>query len=180
VCPIGLYGRAVQHGRAHRNGFFNNLYSDLFTAPNDTLQSRLEFRINDWYENYDERYANYAASAEVAALEASELIRLKENGLITEQLLSPLNDVWCSINNTDLSLLSDNCGYEFGPELAFGHYLSINSAQPTSLIKVAKGGSTLHTDWLNPTAAAKQAKAVGPQYTQLIERMNTCKRTQRR
>ena len=162
-----MAGQSNMEGHIETN-FFNDLYSDLFTEPSDTLLARLEFRINDWYENYDDGYANYAASEEVAAFEASELVRLKGSGIITDQLLSPLNDVWCSINSNDLALLSDNCGYEFGPELSLGHFLSVNSGVPTSLIKVADGGTTLHTDWLSPTAAASQGKSVGPQYTQLI------------
>ena len=56
--------------------------------------------------------------------------------------------------------LSVGCGNPFGPELVMGEYLGDQLERPTSLIKVARGGTTLYADWLSPTAASRRGRAV--------------------
>jgi len=156
--------------------FFDGLLEDLALNSADDLQVRLENRINNWYAFYDGGYADYAASTEVATLQAQELVRLHNNGLVGDVLKQPLPEVLCSFNSPTLMPLKDDCGYTFGPELTLGHYLYANKGQSTSLIKVALGGSTLHTDWLSPTAALDNGTQVGQQFELLsdkIEKLTT-------
>ena len=97
--------------------------------------------------------------------EASEILRLKNDGILTKSIMEPLQGVTCSFYQLDLAVnygipeeegrivaskagLSPNaqCGLAFGPELMFGHRLKLNI--PTfSVVKVAAGGSDIQTHW---------------------------------
>lgn len=165
-----LAGQSNMEGHIE-NGLWTDLLNELNSGPLNTLQSRLEFQLNDWYLNYDGGYANYAYSEAVATYQAGEMVRMFEEGLIGDQLLNARDDVWCAFNQAPVSALQPNCGYSFGPELTTGHYLGNILDDQTALIKIAKGGSTLHTDWLSPTSSNAQNKPIGPQYTELKNRI---------
>ena len=111
----------------------------------------------------------------MATFESSELIRLRNAGLVDSSLSSPLSTVMCATQDVPVAPLATNCGNIFGPELLLGRYLSANSFTPTSLIKVAKGGTTLYTDWRSPKTVAQSGGSVGPLYTQLASRIDSLK-----
>jgi Carbohydrate esterase, sialic acid-specific acetylesterase len=54
-------------------------------------------------------------------------------------------------NGNKVAALQVNCGEDFGPELMMGHMLGKTLGSPTSLIKVAVGGTTLYCDWRSPS-----------------------------
>jgi hypothetical protein len=101
----------------------------------------------------------------VYMFEASEILRLKNEGLLRISIMDPLSEVTCSFYQLDLAVdygipeeegrvvaskagLSPNaqCGLAFGPELMFGHKLKL-SIPTFSIVKVAAGGSDIQTHW---------------------------------
>ena len=56
----------------------------------------------------------------------------------------------------------------FGPELQYGQVLGVHLASPVLLLKIAWGGSSLHTDFRPPTAAASRGGVTGARYTELV------------
>ena len=104
----------------------------------------------------------------VYEFEATELLRLRNTGLLTESFQQPLSTVTCSFYQLDLTVdynipakegkvvahdanLSPyaQCGRIFGPELMFGHVLQkyFYADDPFSIIKVAAGASEIKTNW---------------------------------
>jgi len=154
------------------SSLFDDLLEELAKVSSDDLQVRLEKRINDWYQYADDGYAKYATSESVATYQAQELIRLFNQGVVGNSLKQPLANVLCSINGSNLVQLKDNCGFPFGPELTFGHYLSEKSDSSTSLIKIAYGGTDLETDWLSPSAVEGN-KQVGELYEILAAKIDS-------
>ncbi|MCP4112784.1 MAG: hypothetical protein GY749_45860, partial [Desulfobacteraceae bacterium] len=167
-----LAGQSNMEGHVN-SGLLNNIINEISNGTDYTLKSRLEDVINYWYETDDDGYTYGAWSGDVSAFEAQELVRLYNAGLVDEHITNPNPDVWCSFNSNNVGRLTVGYGYPFGPELIMGHYLSERIDSSFSLIKVAHGGTTLHTDWLSPTAAAKAGKSTGPYYTELVEKIRS-------
>ncbi len=151
---------------------FDALLDELESGSSSTTQSRLKSRLTDWYLNNNDGYASYGYSDAMATFESSELIRLKRTGLVGMFLKTPLASVMCAMNSTEIAGLTTNCGSLFGPELVLGHHLHANGDTPTSLIKVAKGGTTLYTDWRSPKSVAQSGGTVGPLYSELQSRID--------
>jgi hypothetical protein len=146
---------------------FNDLINEFDAVEEGTVASRLEKHLSDWYHNWNEGYAMYGYSAEVVAFEARELIRLNAAGLVNAGLTTPYPEIYCSLNETEIAPLAINCGHPFGPELVLGHILGATPYSPTSLIKVADGGTNLYTHWRSPSAVAHSGGVVGELYTKL-------------
>ncbi len=143
------------------------------TQDASTTASRLKSRLADWYLVNNNGYASYGYSDAMATFESSELIRLKNAGLVGAFLNTPLSSVMCSMNSPAIAGLTTNCGGIFGPELLLGHYLHANGGTPTSLIKVAKGGTNLYTDWRSPKTVAQSGGSVGPLHVELQSRIDS-------
>lgn len=152
---------------------FGALLDELASGDPSTTASRLKSRLSDWYLINNNGYASYGYSDAMATFESSELIRLKNAGLVGPFLKTPLPSVMCAMNGTKIAGLTTNCGSIFGPELVLGHYLHANGGTPTSLIKVAKGGTTLYTDWRSPETVAQSGGSVGPLYSELQSRIDS-------
>jgi hypothetical protein len=168
-----LAGQSNMVGNVDR-GLFDQLISELGSGTATTRQQRLIDRLKYWYQNNDGGYASYGYSDAMASLEASELIRLNGAGLVNSSLTQPYSKVYCtSLESPTPNPLALNCGNPFGPELVLGHVLGATSNPPTSLIKVAVGGSTLYTDWLPPSAASRTGRSVGALYKQLSQRIKS-------
>jgi hypothetical protein len=147
---------------------FDQLMSELENGSSNR-QQRLIDRLKSWYQNTD---AMDAYSAQAATVAASELIRLHGEGLVNATLSQPYSKVYCIGNETyDPQPLALNCGGPYGPELVLGHALGSASYAPTSLIKVAEGGTTLYADWLPPSAASRTGREVGYLYNQLSQKI---------
>jgi len=167
-----LAGQSNMQGNID-TGLANEIINELGKTEITTLAARLENSLDNWYRTNNDGYAMYAYSEENISFLATELLRLKEDEIVGDKLSRPNETVVCSFNDGTLFFLEQNCGKPFGPELTLGHYLAKNNRTPTSLIKVAVGGTTLYTDWLSPTAAANVGRAVGPQYEALKARINS-------
>jgi hypothetical protein len=174
IKPVYLMaGQSNMEGHVDQE-LFKGLISDLTTVQSSEMQAKLVERLNSWYQSYDNGYARYAASEDVATYEAQELIRLFDLGIVGNKLKQPLANILCSINEGNLTPLKDNCGFPFGPELTLGHYLSSNSSSSTSLIKVAYGGTDLENDWLSPSAVDGNSQ-VGELYEILADKIDSLK-----
>ena len=167
-----LAGQSNMQGNID-TGLANEIINELGKTEITTLAARLENSLDNWYRTNNDGYAMYAYSEENISFLATELLRLKEDEIVGDKLSRPNETVVCSFNDGTLFFLEQNCGKPFGPELTLGHYLAKNNRTPTSLIKVAVGGTTLYTDWLSPTAAANVGRAVGLQYEALKARINS-------
>jgi hypothetical protein len=99
----------------------------------------------------------------------AELMRLHQEGLVGNQLTQPHPSVMCSLNGSKVAALNTNCGSPFGPELMMGHVLAKTLGSPTSLIKVAEGGTTLERHWRSPS----RGEPVGDQYNLLSARIKS-------
>jgi hypothetical protein len=165
-----LAGQSNMEGNTDRTTFDALMY-ELGQGPADNLQQRLTNRLMSWYQSND-GYAMYGISDQIAALETSELIRLNREGLVNASLSAPYSKVMCAWKNSP-EALALNCGNPFGPELVLGHVLGATTHSPTSLIKVAKGGTSLYVDWLPPSAASRTGRAVGPLYKELSQRIKS-------
>ncbi len=148
---------------------FQNLLAELTTGPSASLQQRLADRLRQWYFEWQGGYATYGYSEPMAAFEASELVRLRAAGLVGNALVQQNPNVMCANNDTAVAPLTINCGNSFGPELMLGQVLGKTLPTPTSLIKVARGGTTLAVDWASPLAG----RTVGDQYKQLSARIQS-------
>jgi hypothetical protein len=140
----------------------------------DTIKTNLAERIRVWTVAPGREYGYRPA---MAALEASELVRLHAAGLVGANLTTPNTKVLCAWNTTPvaplvLSTLGSRCGGP-GPELVFGHALSKEGYSSTSLIKVAHGGTNLYSDWRSPLSGGTP----GPKnlYAQLRARIQSLK-----
>jgi hypothetical protein len=150
----------------------DGMLDDLSLSDSVEAETKLVDRLRNWYQTYDEGYAQYAASDTVNKFEAQEMIRLYQLGLVSDKLTQPLDNILCSINNTAILPLQTNCGFAFGPELGLGHYLTLNDYKSASLIKIVEGGTDLHTDWLSPSAV-KGNKQVGTYFNVLSDKISS-------
>lgn len=164
-----LAGQSNMVGNVDTN-FFKTLLGELALGTGSGIEARLAEHVRYWHQ-VTNAGANYGYSVPMAALEASELVRLNAAGLVGSNLTTPYARVLCSMNTTAVAPLSTNCGSPFGPELVLGHALGKTAYSPTSLIKVAVGGTTLYVDWRSPLSGG----TVGPLYTQLRTRIQSLK-----
>jgi hypothetical protein len=164
-----LAGQSNMEGNTDRS-LHDGLMSDLASGTTQTQEQRLRERLTSWYQTWSNGYAMYGYSATRVALEASELVRLSRAGLVGASLSQPDPKILCAWNGAPQPLTL-SCGNPYGPELTLGRALATTAHSPTSLIKVAKGGTSLYTDWLSTTAARRAGRSVGPLFTKLRERI---------
>ena len=162
-----LGGQSNMVGSTDRD-LYKQLLADLESGTDaETTKTDLAKRITDWstaitgYEDIEktkpQRSRIYGYSASMAALEASELVRLKSLGLVGNFLNTPSTNVFCSANESALvplqALIPEKveCASPVGPEHVFGRALGKAGHSSTSVIKVAYGGTTLHDDWRSPS-----------------------------
>lgn len=148
---------------------FQALLDELARGTGAGIEQRLSARLHDWYFVNNNGYASYGWSDAMAALETSQLVKLHGAGRVTSDLVKPDPKVLCAKNDTKAAPLATQCGNPFGPELMLGRVLATTAYAPTSLIKVAQGGTTLLTDWRSPGAGG----TVGPWYAQLRARIQS-------
>lgn len=160
-----LGGQSNMEGNVDET-LFAMLLAELGQGTDDDLQLRLNAVFQYWYFEFDDGYASYGYSDEMAALETAELIALRDQGLLGPDLTAPHPDVLCAFDDA-VARLALNCGYPFGPELMFGHAWAASGYSTTSLIKVARGGTTLFTDWRPPASGGE----VGAEYLRLREQI---------
>jgi hypothetical protein len=178
-----LAGQSNMEGNVDRR-LFSTMLDELDAAPAATRAQRISNALKAWYLESNRPKIGVEINNRISDEEAAAVVRLREQGLIPSNLDEPAgrrSDVMCSWHvptregvlepKTPLQKLGVGCGNPFGPELIMGHYLGNRIERPTSLIKVAKGGTTLYEDWLSPTAAARRNRPVGPLYRQLEEVM---------
>jgi hypothetical protein len=156
---------------------FSTILGELDASPAATRADRVGDALRAWYLLDGRQDIGVAINNQISQQEAVEVVRLQNEGLVGDMLIGPGRpDVKCSWqipgpgslqNQTPLQDLAAGCGNSFGLELVLGQYLGERLQRPTSLIKVAKGGTTLYADWLSPTAAARHGRPVGPLYTQM-------------
>jgi hypothetical protein len=171
VLPVFLLaGQSNMEGNVNRD-LLMEILSELVQGPQNTLQQRVEAPLTRWYTTAQPS----VYSAQTVTHEAEELIRIRATGVVGSALLTPLPNIFCSKNDSGIKPLQvgAGCGNPFGPELVLGHYLKTTPHAPTSLIKVAKGGTTLLTDWRSPSAVAASGGAVGEWYTKLEQRIGS-------
>jgi hypothetical protein len=167
-----LAGQSNMQGHVSAE-LFGELLAELTPAPAPGLEQRLVGHLRNWYLHTNDGYASYGYSEPMAAFQASELVRLRADGLVGSALTQPHPTVMCATNNSAVAALATQCGSPFGPELVLGHALAKTLATPTSLIKVALGGSTLHVDWRSPGAG----EPVGDQYKLLRARIQSLRQS---
>jgi hypothetical protein len=165
-----LAGQSNMEGSTNTE-LFNTLIQELEQGASLGLEARLVEHLRHWYLETNDGYAKYGYSDTMVAFEAEELIRLHKAGLVSSKLSSGHPTVMCAKDDAEVAPLALNCGSPFGPELMLGQVLGKTSYAPTSLIKVAKGGTTLLVDWRSPSSGG----TVGPWYTKLRERIGQLK-----
>lgn len=170
-----LAGQSNMEGNVDAT-LFQNILADLASAAGTDINARLAERIRYWHKETNNGYAGYGYSPQMAAFEASELVRLNAAGLVGADLTTPNTKVLCAWNAAGVaplfvSSLATKCGNSYGPELVFGQVLSKAGYSSTSLIKVAHGGTTLYGDWRSPLSGG----TVGPLYTELRARIQSLK-----
>lgn len=159
---------------------FKSLLAELASgASTDTIKRNLAELIKVWTVVPGR---DYGYSSAMAALEASELVRLYTAGLVGANLTTPNPKVFCSWNEFAIIPLTSipdgprpRCSNTAGPELVFGQALSKAGYSTTSLIKVAYGGTTLYEDWRSPSAGGTP----GPKdlYAKLRTRIQSLNKT---
>jgi hypothetical protein len=161
-----LAGQSNMEGNVDER-LFTNLLAELSGGSDDDLPLRLDAVLDHWYFVFDEGYASYGHTEAMAELQIESLISLRDQGLLGPDLTAPHADVLCSFNG-DPAPLAMNCGYPFGPELMFGHQWAAAGNTTTSLIKVARGGTTLFVDWRPPSSGGE----VGSDYLRLQQQIS--------
>ena len=149
------------------------LYNDLISEVSNTNNEREAQLIETLHQWYLDNDASDAYSDKVATFEATEMIRLYDQGRIGTQLQSPLNNVYCTFNTLTPMTLEFGCGFPFGPELLLGHEASKVTDKPISLIKVAYGGTTLSEDWRSTSAVEANGGVQGPLFNELMTRIDS-------
>jgi len=165
-----LAGQSNMEGNVDET-LFETLLGELDKGSPSDLQARLTNDLHAWYFNADDGYASYGYSAAIAQRETAAFIALHSAGLVTSKLRSPYSQVLCSFNKNPIAPLATNCGNSFGIELMMGHVLGTTKFAPTSLIKVAEGGTTLYTNWRPPASGG----TTGPLYLDLRARIQSLK-----
>ena len=159
---------------------FQQMLADLASGTDaETTKSNLAARIKAW-TNVPGR--NYGYSDPMAALEASELVRLNAAGLVGANLTTPNPKVFCSWNESAIIPLTatpadtkTRCSNTAGPELVFGQALSKAGYSTTSLIKVAVGGTSLYDDWRSPLMGGETSANSKLLYAKLRTRIQSLK-----
>ena len=169
--PVFLLGGQSNMEGNVDTALFKSLLAELANGASTGMQTRLAEQIRFWHKETNGGYAGYGYTPEMAALEASELVRLAAAGLVGANLTTPNAKVLCAKNAAPVAPLTTNCGNPFGPELLFGQALGKAGYSSTSLIKVAYGGTNLYVDWRSPLSGGN----VGPLYTQLRARIQSLK-----
>jgi hypothetical protein len=111
--------------------------------------SAFKSNLEEWYKADGAGVPN----STIVQTQWNGMVALRNAGLISSALFSPLSGVYCSIfwneDNTPLAPLSmfSRCGGDFGPELMLGHRLAKAGRSPAALVKVAAGGSSLAEEW---------------------------------
>jgi hypothetical protein len=153
-----------------------------FSSNAPDLEKRLDDRLWAFYLSIDPNGEYYSRSGAeyqgIKNLQIPELIRLQREGFVGDQLIEPHPSVMCSFNASSVEALRVNCGEAFGPELMMGHVLSKTLGSPTSLIKVAVGGTTLLCNWRSPSRsdpvpADKATENCGALYGELSARIKS-------
>ncbi len=162
------------------DALFRSLIAELASGVStDTIKTNLANLIKVWTFVPGR---DYGYSPAMAALEASELVRLYAAGLVGTNLNTPNPKVFCSWNEFAIMPLTSipdgpqpRCSNTAGPELVFGQALSKSGYSSTSLIKVAYGGTTLYEDWRSPSAGGTP----GPKdlYAKLRTRIQSLNKT---
>ncbi len=165
-----LAGQSNMEGNVNTD-LFKTLLGELALGTSSSTQARLAGHIDLWHNKIGINNSSGGYSSAIPELEARELLRLNAAGLVGANLTSPYTRVLCSKINTPVAPLTTNCGSPFGPELVLGHALGKTAYSPTSLVKVAVGGTTLYVDWRSPLSGG----TVGPLYTQLRTRIQSLK-----
>ncbi len=166
-----LAGQSNMEGNVEASLAKSHLAELASGASTDTIKTNLAQQIKVWTFVPGR---DYGYSPTMAALEASELVRLNAAGLVGANLTTPNNKVLCAWNSTTLSPLEmGKCGNAFGPELVFGQALSKAGYSSTSLIKVAYGGTNLFADWRSPLSGGTVSSR--DLYTQLRSRIKSLK-----
>ncbi len=142
---------------------FTSVLEELRPGSDDDLQERLIAALHYWYFEVDDGYASYGWSPAMAELETSALIAYRDQGLLDAGLTEPHPELYCSFGDAAVTPLALNCGHPFGPELMAGHAWAAAGRSTTSFVKVARGGTTLFTDWRSPSAGGE----VGSDYRRL-------------
>lgn len=189
--PIVVMGRKIPQflfaGQSNMIGSFDK--SLTYTRFNKTMQILLSTQsdadILTALVNHLETADTSPTPKSVYQFEASELLRLRNEGYLTPSFARPLSAVTCSFYklfyNVDYRLPTSEanvtaadarlspyakCGAIFGPELMFGHVLhrsSVNAGNPFRMIKVAAGGTTIKGHW---------SKDYGTLWPELLEDIN--------
>ena len=184
-----LGGQSNMVGSTDRT-LYTELLADLESGTDaETTKTNLAKRIKDWttaitgYEDPEKlkpvRYRAYGYSDSMAALEASELVRLKSLGLVGNFLNTPSTNVFCSANESALVPLQAmipekvECASPVGPEHVFGRALGKAGHSSTSVIKVAVGGTTLYDDWRSPSMGGKTSAESKLLYAKLRTRIQS-------
>lgn len=140
------------------------------------VKTRMLAILYDWYWKANGGYASYGHTDAMAELEINELIAYRDQGLMGPDLTAPHQNTYCSFNDAPVGKLEASeeagCGNPFGPELMLGHVWEKRGQSTTpplssSLVKVARGGTTLFKDWRSPASGGE----VGPDYLLLKERI---------
>lgn len=147
---------------------FNGLLKKIQAGKNK--KNRLEKELNAWYEDFAGGYARYAYDPLVCAHEAQLLLNLKRDRLINAVFPRPdkKNTAYCTNSSDAARPLSANCGNPFGPELMFSKKLAKQINKPFTIVKVARGGTSLAVDWISPSASNNNP---GPMYKELAARI---------
>jgi hypothetical protein len=158
---------------------FSTILTQVEAAPATTRANRISSALSAWYLLDGRQDIGVAINNQISQKEAVEVVRLHDQGLVGSMFTGPgRKDVMCSwqvpgqgslVTQQPLQGLTVGCGNPFGMELVLGQYLGERLQSPTSLIKVAKGGTTLYADWLSPTAASRHKRPVGPLYVQMAK-----------
>ncbi len=186
-----LGGQSNMVGSTDRT-LYKELLADLESGTDaETTKTNLAKRIKDWttaitgYEDMAKtkpvRYRAYGYSDSMAALEASELVRLKSLGLVGNFLNTPSPNVFCSANENKLVPLqalipeTQECASPVGPEHVFGRALGKAGHSSTSVIKVAVGGTSLYDDWRSPSMGVETSAESLLLYAKLRTRIQSLK-----
>ena len=173
-----LGGQSNMVGSTDRT-LYKELLADLESGTDaEITKTNLAKRIKAW-TNVPGR--DYGYSDPMAALEASELVRLKSLGLVGNILNTPSTNVFCSANESKLvplqALIPENveCASPVGPEHVFGRALSKAGHSSTSVIKVAVGGTSLYDDWRSPKMGGETSAKSQLLYAKLRARIQSLK-----
>ncbi|KAI2508193.1 carbohydrate esterase [Fragilaria crotonensis] len=174
-------------GQSNMIGAFDNMMT--YTRFNKTMQillsSQNDYTIySDLLNHLVTAPSDPATPATAYQYEATELIRLKQEGYITRSLQQPLSNVTCTyykmfsnvdyrVPNPGALVMADavlnpygRSGETYGPEIMFGHVLHKSSATDGALfriIKIAAAGSAIKAHW---------SKTNGSLWPEVVEGIN--------